>query len=426
MDPRAARLCADLQEARERSLALFDGLTEKEQRVPLLPIVNPPRWEIGHVAWFQEHWTLRRLGRESPVRADGDALYDSSNVAHDTRWDLPLPSSDGTRLYLRTILDRILERLAETEIDDEEEYFHRLVLFHEDMHAEAMLYTRQTLGYSRPAWVRAEPPRGAALEGDVEVPGGKFLLGATREVPFVFDNEKWAHEVAVTPFRIARAPVTQAEFAAFVDAGGYERDELWSREGLAWREKADARHPVYWREEAGGRWMRRHYDREVALEEHLPVIHVNAHEAQAYCSWADRRLPSEAEWECAASLETGGAKRTFPWGEDRPDPTRAHLDLATDGCVPVDACAGGDTPSGCRQMIGNVWEWTASDFLPYPGFVADPYRDYSAPWFGTHRVLRGGCFATRARLLRNTWRNFYTPDRRDVFAGFRTCARRRA
>jgi iron(II)-dependent oxidoreductase len=133
-------------------------------------------------------------------------------------------------------------------------------------------------------------------------------------------------------------------------------------------------------------------------------------------------LPTEAEWERAA----GGNGRAFPWGDAPPDPSRAHLDLATDGCVPVDAHASGDSPAGCRQMIGNVWEWTASDFLPYPGFVADPYRDYSAPWFGTHKVLRGGCFATRARLLRNTWRNFYMPDRRDVFAGFRTCARRRA
>lgn len=422
MDPRAARLCADLKDARERSLALFDGLTEEQLSVPRLPIVNPPRWEIGHVAWFQEHWTLRRLGREPPVRADGDALYDSSNVGHDSRWELPLPSSDGTRLYLRRILDRVLGRLATIEMNDEEEYFHRLVLFHEDMHAEAMLYTRQTLGFPRPQWVRAEAPAGGSVEGDVETPGGAFLLGATTDSPFVFDNEKWAHEVEVEPFRIARAPVTQAQFAAFVEADGYGRDELWSREGLAWRTNADARHPVYWLRGTGGRWMRRHYDRELPLEEHLPVIHVNWHEAQAYCRWAGRRLPTEAEWEFAASVGPDEEKRAFPWGDARPDPSRAHLDLESDGCVPVGACADGDSPSGCRQMIGNVWEWTASDFLPYPGFVADPYRDYSAPWFGTHKVLRGGCFATRARLLRNTWRNFYTPDRRDVFAGFRTCA----
>ena len=159
------------------------------------------------------------------------------------------------------------------------------------------------------------------------------------------------------------------------------------------------------------------------------MIHVNWHEVLAFCRWAGRRLPTEAEWECAASGEPssyGGlsvSKRRFPWGDDPPDASRAHLDLVSDGCFPVSDCADGDSAFGCRQMIGNVWEWTASDFLPYPGFVADPYKEYSEPWFGTHKVLRGGCFATRARLLRNTWRSFYTPERRDVLAGFRTCAR---
>ena len=160
------------------------------------------------------------------------------------------------------------------------------------------------------------------------------------------------------------------------------------------------------------------------LAEHQPVIHVCAHEAEAYCRWAGRRLPTEAEWELAASgLPIDGHKRRFPWGDARPTPEHANLDGRAGGCVDVAAHAEGESRQGCRQLIGNVWEWTASRFLPYPGFVVDPYAEYSEPWFATpHRVLRGGCWATRARLLRNTWRNFYTPDRRDVFAGFRTCA----
>jgi len=157
----------------------------------------------------------------------------------------------------------------------------------------------------------------------------------------------------------------------------------------------------------------------VPLEPHRPVIHVNWYEADAYCRWAGRRLPSEAEWEAAAA---GEPKRRFAWGDDEPTPQRANLDGAALGCVGVSARAAGDSACGCRQLIGNVWEWTADDFLPYPGFVVDPYKEYSAPWFGDHKVLRGGCWATRGRLLRNTWRNFYKPDRRDVFAGFRTCA----
>jgi iron(II)-dependent oxidoreductase len=154
------------------------------------------------------------------------------------------------------------------------------------------------------------------------------------------------------------------------------------------------------------------------------VLHVNWHEAEAYCRWAGRRLPTEAEWELAAAGGLDGSKRRFPWGEERPTPELANLDWRALGCVDVAAFPAGDSVFGCRHMIGNVWEWTASDFLPYPGFVADPYKEYSAPWFGTHKVLRGGCWATRSRLLRNTWRNFYLPDRRDVWAGFRTCASR--
>jgi iron(II)-dependent oxidoreductase len=231
----------------------------------------------------------------------------------------------------------------------------------------------------------------------------------------VFDNEKWAHEVEVKPFAIARAATTQAEFAAFVDDGGYSQRDLWSADGWRWRSAAGAEHPVYWRRGAGG-WQRRDFDRWVDLEPHRPVIHVCWHEAQAFCRWAGRRLPTEPEWEAAAG------PRRFPWGDAPPTPERANLDWRAMGCLDVGALPGGDSAFGCRQMIGNVWEWTSSEFLPYPGFVADAYRDYSQPWFRTHNVLRGGAWTTRSRLIRNTWRNFYPPDRRDVLAGFRTCA----
>jgi iron(II)-dependent oxidoreductase len=254
----------------------------------------------------------------------------------------------------------------------------------------------------------------------VEVPGGTFLLGATADEPFVVDNEKWAHPVEVRPFAIARAPVTQAEFTAFVEDGGYRRRPLWNPAGWRWREEAGAEHPVYWRRESGGQWLRRDFDRWVGLEPDRPALHVNWYEADAYCRWAGRRLPTEAEWEMAAAGP--GPKRRFPWGQAPPSVAHANLDGRAAGCVDVGAVPGGDSACGCRQMLGNVWEWTASDFQPYPGFAADPYREYSAPWFGTHKVLRGGCWATRGRLLRNTWRNFSRPERRDVWAGFRTCA----
>jgi iron(II)-dependent oxidoreductase len=393
---------------------------------PRLSVVNPPLWEIGHVAWFQEKWVLRHAGGRRPLRPDADALYDSAAVAHDTRWDLLLLPRAETLRYLAAVEEQVLERLARGPGPDPDEvYFTLLSIFHEDMHGEAFTYTRQTLGYPAPPLsVAAAPPAtgDAPWPGDTEVAGGVFPLGAAPGEPFVFDNEKWAHPVELKPFGIARAPVTQAEFAVFVEDGGYRRRELWDAAGWGWRERTGAEHPVYWRREAGG-WRRRDFDRWVSLESQRPVIHVNWYEADAYCQWAGRRLPTEAEWEAAASGPAGeGRKRRFPWGDAGPTPAHANLDGSALGCVGVASCADGDGAGGCRQLIGNVWEWTADAFLPYPGFEPDPYKEYSAPWFGDHKVLRGGCWATRGRLLRTTWRNFYRPDRRDVFAGFRTCA----
>jgi gamma-glutamyl hercynylcysteine S-oxide synthase len=412
-------------DARRRSLALLADLTDEQLMGPRLAIVNPLKWEIGHLAWFQEKWVLRHALGCPPLRADADSLYDSMAIPHDDRWDLPLPSRAETLEYVTAVRDRVLESLEEREPDEALVYFTLLAVFHEDMHGEAFAYTRQTLGYPAPRLDEppAPPvPEAGPLPGDAELPGGTFMLGAAPGEAFVFDNEKWAHPVETAPFRIARAPVTQAEFAAFVEDGAYRRPELWSEEGRAWREREGAEAPLYWRRAAGG-WERRDFDRWVPLEPHRPVLHVNWFEADAWCRWAGRRLPTEAEWERAASRDpAAGRKRRFPWGDDPPAPERANLDARAGGCLDVAALPAGDSPCGCRQMIGNVWEWTASDFAPYPGFVADPYREYSEPWFHTHRVLRGGCWATRGRLLRNTWRNFYRPDRRDVWAGFRSCA----
>jgi gamma-glutamyl hercynylcysteine S-oxide synthase len=297
------------------------------------------------------------------------------------------------------------------------------------MHTEAFTATRQILGYPAPFLGGADirTPPGVPLAGDVEIPGGVFLLGATPEEPFVFDNEKWAHRMPINPFAIAPAAVTQAEFAVFVGEGGYKNRAFWSDAGWRWRENAKAENPVYWRTSSPGAWQRRDFDQWVALEPNRPVVNVCWYEADAFCRWAGRRLPTEAEWEIAAATEAAerglsARKRRFPWGDDAPTPDRANLDWRAGGCVDVGAKSNGDCAFGCRQLIGNVWEWTSSDFLPYPGFVADPYKEYSQPWFGTHKVLRGGCWATRSRLLRNTWRNFYEPHRRDVWAGFRTCA----
>jgi len=426
-----------LKEARARTLELVGDLSDEQMIGPRLSIVNPLRWEIAHVAWFQEYWLLRHLRHLEPVLGQGDLMYDSARVAHDERWNLPLPSKAATMDYMKRILDRVIEQTEVGTVDElggyNEEYFLRLVLFHEYMHAEAITYTRQTLSFAPPHITIAqgketdEKDHLGEFIGDAEIHGGDFKLGCVPDQEFVFDNEMGAYQVEVKPFAISRTAVTNAEFASFVDEGGYRRREFWDEEGWLWRESVGSEYPVYWQPLQGQRWLRRDFDRLVPLEESLPVLHVNWYEASAYCRWAQRRLPTEAEWEMAASADLEPAiqpavKRLYPWGDEPPTPDRANLDWQNMGCIEALALPTGESPHGCRQMIGNIWEWTAEAFEPFPNFIPGPYKEYSAPWFGDHKVLRGGSWATRSRLIRNNYRNFYKPDRRDVFAGFRTCA----
>ena len=423
MSADASTLAAELAASRARSMRITGDLEGKRLLGPQIAIVNPPLWELGHLAWFQEFWCLRHRDSAPPrdsILPGADALFDSARVAHATRWTLPLPSLPATRAYQADVLALVTRRLESEPGNAGLLYFADLAAFHEDMHAEAFHYTRQTLGYADPfrAGESAPAETAPAAQGDAQFDAGPFLLGASRESGFVFDNEKWAHEVRVAPFRIARTAVTNAQYAAFVAEGGYGRSEFWSDAGWAWRGRAAAEAPRYWHK-VGRTWLMRRFDQTIALPPDHPVLHVNWHEAQAYCRFARRRLPTEAEWEYAASMTPEG-KRRFPWGDA--NPAAHHANLQAGGTVPVNAHPQGDAAGGCRQLIGNAWEWTASAFAPYPGFVADPYKEYSQPWFGTHKVLRGGSFATPRRLIRSTWRNFYTPDRGDIFAGFRTCA----
>jgi iron(II)-dependent oxidoreductase len=425
----AAELVAQLREARHRTRRLTEDLSSSELMGPRLDIVNPVLWELGHVGWFHEYWTLRHAAARAPLIERCDRLWDSSAVAHDTRWDLDLPDRAGTYGYLADVAVR-QEDLLGGGIDDTARYFYDLAIRHEDMHIEALTYMRQTLAYAPPSELGAATrPAAGALSGDAMVPGGAWHLGSTDAEGFVFDNEKWAHETALAPFQIARAPVTNAEFAAFIEASGYRVREFWSDAGWSWRQGRGAERPAYWQPKRDGVWTARRYRSVEALAPHAPVVFVNWFEADAWCRWAGRRLPSEAEWEAAAvgSPTSDGSRladhrRRWPWGAEPPSPQRANLDFAFDGPIDVAALPAGDSAFGCRQMSGNVWEWTSSDFLPFSGFSPDPYKDYSQPWFGTRKVLRGGCWASSARIARPAYRNFFTPDRSDVFAGFRTCA----
>ncbi len=424
-----AVLIEQMDDARARTRDLLHGLEGEQLMGPKIATINPLRWEVGHAAYFYEYWVLRQHLKRASIRADSDQLYDSITIDHDDRWDLPLPPMPDTLAYIDTVHEQVQACLRDGE-DAKRDYLAQYAVFHHDMHNEAYTYTRQTLGYPAPPMplLPAGSVGGGPLSGDAEVPGGEFILGAKPDDGFAFDNEKWAHKVEIEPFRIARAAVSYADYLQFVEADGYLQRDYWDDEGWAWRERSGLAHPCYWSDTPDG-WRVRRFDQWTELPLHAALIHVCCHEAEAYCRWAGRRLPSEAEWEAAAAGEPSAdgttltpVKRHFPWGDEPPQPRHANLDGYALGSIDVGACADGDSAFGCRQMIGNVWEWTSDVFGPYPGFTPDMYQDYSQPLFGITRVLRGGAWTTRGRMIRNTWRTYYGPDRNDVFAGFRTCA----
>ncbi len=422
-------------DARTRTIELVDDLSNRQLRVEKLGIMNPLDWEIGHAAYFAELFVLRAIQGRPPRLRNADALFDSIAIDHDLRWDLPLPDRSRLYHYLYEVRDDLLEFITSAEttgLGSEARYRCLLAVFHEDMHTEAFTYTRQTMGYPRPEFEsvpRAPAQSAGPLPGDAPVPGGRVRLGAERDTGFVLDNEAWAREVTVEPFTIALGAVTQEEFARFVGDGGYENQHHWSKDGWVWRESIQAQAPLYWRRGVAGGWERRDFDRWVPLEPHRAMIHVCWYEADAFARYQGRRLPTELEWEVAAAAEPAAngrglapTKRRYPWGADPPTSKYVNMDWAAMGALDVGALPDGASAFGCRQMLGNVWEWTADTFAPYPEFEPGPYREYSAPLFGSTKVLRGGAWPTRSRLIRNTWRNYYEPHRRDVWAGLRTCA----
>lgn len=429
----ADSLSEALLDVRSRTLALVEGLNDEELMGKILPTVNPLKWEIAHAAYFHETWVLRHLGGQAAVNGKADELFDSINIQHEDRWDLPLPSLANTFEYMNSVLQHELKLLKNIELDNYAKYFYLLALFHEDMHNEAFICTRQTLSYPKPDFINdvnyssLQSGNSVNRNEDISIPGGSFMLGAERKDEFIFDNEKWAHAVKLTPFKIAKFAVSNEQYLEFVEDDGYGKENYWSDDAWQWRTENNLRHPVYWKKDSNANWFVKTFDVWESLQLSHAVMHVSWYEAEAFCKWSNRRLPTEAEWEFAATCDPAETKNNFYQKSIFPLMESLHhdfanLDCAKLGTVDIASYPKSDSAFGCRQMFGNVWEWTASTFKPYAGFSPDWYSEYSRPLFGQTKVLRGGAWTTRSRMLRNTLRNYYGADRNDVFAGFRTCA----
>ena len=429
--PTKEAIAAQLELARRRSLALLDPLPEPDLLRQHSPIMSPLVWDLAHVGNYEEIWLLEAVAGRRAGPANYDDLYDAFLHPRAERPALPLLGPSEARRYISTVRSKVLDVLDGLELDPAHQllksaYVYGMVVQHEHQHDETMLATLQLMqqpGY-RPS--APPPPRGGPTgPAEVLVEGGEFPMGTDLEA-WAYDNERPAHTVEVAPFHIDTTPVTNGAYRAFVEAGGYDDPRWWSEDGWAHRQKAGLVSPQFWQREGEGSWSRVRFGWREQLPDEEPVCHVCWYEADAYARWAGKRLPSEAEWEKAASSEpaaAGGRKRRFPWGEAPLDDERANVGQRHFGPAPVGAYPAGTSPWGCHQMLGDVWEWTSSAFTPYPGYAWFPYREYSEVFFGKdYKVLRGGSWATHPAALRTTFRNWDHPIRRQIFAGFR-CAR---
>jgi gamma-glutamyl hercynylcysteine S-oxide synthase len=372
----AGQLVVSLRELRQRTLQVFDAYAAAGAvDIAYAPELNPPLWELGHIAWFQEYWTARNPLRYAGVRCQSeharlpsllpqaDSWYDSSNVPHPTRWQLPILAGDDCKKYLADTLAQTLTLLEAAGSSDDALYFYRLAMFHEAMHLEAAMYMAQALAVPVPGSLfTTESIAATAIKTranvSISIKNQMWRPGAD-SAGFAFDNELGAHDVALAAYEIDAQAVRWGQYLHYVLHTGCAL-------------------PRYVRETAAG-YEQQLFGQWQTIDLEQPAVHLSQHEALAYCAQMGRRLPTEAEWECAACTQ-----ENFVWGE--------------------------------------VWEWTSSLFNPYPGFVAHPYRDYSEPWFGNRPVLRGACVATQPMMRSPRYRNYFFAERTDIYAGFRTCA----
>jgi iron(II)-dependent oxidoreductase len=426
-DPLRERARAELETARARTRLLTDCLDDAGLTAQHSPLMSPLVWDLAHIGNQEEIWLVRTAGRRPALRPELDPLYDAFRHPRSARPALPLLSPEQARQYTAEVRRHALDVLAEAPQSGDPlldgGFVFGMIAQHEQQHDETMLATHQlregppVLDAPAP---EPEPPGAAALPGEVLIPAGPFTMG-TSDDPWALDNERPAHTVDVPAFWLDTTPVTNGQYQQFIADGGYTQPRWWSAEGWKHCQQEQFEAPLFWLRD-GDRWLRRRFGRLEPVPADEPVVHVSWYEADAYARWAGRRLPTEAEWEKAARHDSAnGLTLRYPWGEADPQPDQAnlgqrHLQPAAAGSYPD-----GAAPCGARQLLGDVWEWTSSDFTGYPGFRAFPYREYSEVFFGgDYKVLRGGSFGTAPVVCRATFRNWDYPIRRQIFSGLRT------
>jgi gamma-glutamyl hercynylcysteine S-oxide synthase len=383
------RVVTGLEAARARTLGALAPIGDADLVRQVSPLMSPLVWDLAHIGHYEELWLLRNLAGASPTEERFDDVYDAFKHPRRDRPSLPILGPAEARAFVASVRSRVLDALASFDLagDDpllRDGFVYGMVIQHEHQHDETMLATIQLMDdFAHPDAADWRPsPVDPAPPAMVDVGGSPSLMGT--DEGWAYDNERPRHQVDVAPFRIDRTPVTNSQYRAFIEDGGYDDALLWGSDGWTWREKTGAGAPQFWRREGGGDWSRRRYGRWEEIPPDEPVQHVCWHEADAFARWRGARLPTEAEWEKAATSD--------------------------------------DDVGGPRQMLGGVWEWTATDFHGYPGFTSFPYREYSEVFFGPeYKVLRGGSWATDLSVRRPTFRNWDYPIRRQIFAGFR-CA----
>lgn len=417
-----------LEEARRRSLDLLDPVPQDDLMTQHSPLMSPLVWDLAHVGNYEEIWLLRTIAGLPAKAPQFDDVYDAFRHARHDRTRLKLLNPQQSRSYIGEIRGRVLDTLEDIELDPsnpllKDAYVYGMVIQHEQQHDETMLATLQLRDGDYPCVQPPPPPGRPVLRPEVLVPAGEFIMGTDTE-PWAFDNERPAHSVYLPGYWIDTTPVSNRRYIDFIDAGGYEDSRWWSERGWSWRCEQSLERPQFWIRDTDGSWCRTRFGRREPLPLDEPVQHVCFFEAEAFAAWAGKRLPTEAEWEKAASWDPeAGLKRRYPWGDGEPHAGVANLEQRHFRPAEIGAYPGGVSPYGCHQMVGDVWEWTSSGFDAYPGTAWFPYREYSDVFYGKdYKVLRGGSWATHPSAIRATFRNWDHPVRRQIFSGFR-CAR---